>query len=161
MPWALLLDLRVLLGIALIAVGVYAKIQTVRMEEIKAEYAQFRADVESEAAKAKVAAARQEALQATHATEALDALQGRLNAVSMAYRRLRDANATSRLLPSLSQAASSLGSCPGNDGKPDAVTRRLEQIEAAITGVLEIGDTEIGKAVEHWQLQLRNSGSAL
>jgi multidrug efflux pump subunit AcrA (membrane-fusion protein) len=152
-PWSLLLDLRVLLGIALIATGVYAKVQTVRMEEAKAEYAQFRADVESEAAKAKVAAAQESLRQAQAAQEVLSDLQTRYAALNARYGRLR-ASSGSGPVPSLSAAAPSLGSCP--DGA-DAAARLLAEVESLVIPILEEGDRELAKYGELWELQQKNS----
>jgi hypothetical protein len=84
---------------------IYAAVQRLEKERAKAEFAQFRADVESEAAKAKVSCGSQEALQATHAQEALDDLTTRNAALSARYERLRHANAGSGAVPSLSSAA--------------------------------------------------------
>ena len=156
MPWALLLDLRVILGAALIATAIYAKVQTVRMEQAKAEYAQFRADVESEAAKAKVAAARQEAQQAKNAQEVLSDLQTRLDAATSRYARLR-ARSSGDSVPALSAAATSLGSCPGDAGKPDAAARFLERTETGVIAFTERFDKELAKYVKLWQLQQKNA----
>jgi len=155
-PWSILLDLRVLLGIALIATGVYAKVQTVRMEEAKAEYAQFRADVESEAAKAKVAAAQEATRQAQAAQEVLSDLQTRYAALNRRYRVLRSSSGSSPV-PALSSAAPSLGSCPGDPSQPDAAARLLAEVESRVTAILEEGDRELAKYRELWELQLRNA----
>ncbi len=152
MPWSLLLDLRVILGIALIATGVYAKIQTVRMEQAKAEYAQFRADVESEAAKAKVAAAQEATRQAQAAQEVLSDLQARNDALRARYDRLR-AGSGSRPVPTIPGPAAGSSPVAGITQESDADARCVAAIEAA--------DREIGKFVELWRLQIRNSGSAL
>jgi hypothetical protein len=158
---SLLLDIRVWLAAALVAVGIYAKIQTVRMEEAKAELSQFRADVESEAAKAKVAAAQEAARQAQAAQEVLSDLQVRYVALESRYRRVRDANPGGGVVPALSQAAASLGSCPGDAGKPDAGARLLGEIESRVTAITEACDRELTKYKELWDLQLRNAGSRL
>ena len=157
---SLLLDIRVWLAAALIATGIYAKVQSVRVTEIKAEYAQFRADVESEAAKAKVAAAREALRRTENATEVLSDLQTRHAALNARYRVLRT-SAGSSPVPTLSEAAASLGSCPGDTGKPDANARLLAEVEARVTEILETGDRELAKYRELWELQLRNSGAAL
>ena len=104
-----LLDLRVLLGIALIATGVYAKIQTVRMEEAKAELAQFRADVESEAAKAKVANAKREVedLEKKGRADAENRRTSDLLRVTLG--KLRDANSSRSRLPE----------APASSSRPD------------------------------------------
>ena len=161
MPWALLLDLRVILGAALIAMGIYAKIQTVRLDAAKAEFAQYKADVESEAAKAKVLAAREEARRAQNAQEVLDGLQARYTALNARYRRLQHATASSGPVPALSDAAALFGTCPGDAGKPDPTAGRLAEIESRITGILETGDREIAKYVELWRLQEKNSANPL
>ncbi len=158
MGWGFLLDLRVLLGAALIATGIYAKIQTVRLDQEKANSAQFRADVESEAAKSKVAAAQEAARQAQAAQEVLSDLQVRYVALSARYQRVRNAGPGTVSVPSLSSAAASLGSCP--DGG-DAAARLMAEVESRVTAILEAGDREIVKYRELWELQLRNAGVAL
>ena len=157
---SLLLDIRVWLGAALVVVGIFAKVQTVRVAEIKAEYAQFRADVESEAAKAKVRHAQEAARQAQNAQEVLSDLQTSYAALNARYRVLRT-SAGSSPVPALSSAAASLGSCPGSDVKPDANARFLAEVEIRVTEILEVGDRELAKYRELWELQLRNSGSSI
>jgi len=149
MPWALLLDLRVLLGAALVATGVYAKVQTVRMEQAKAEFAQFRADVESEAAKSKVAAAQEAARQAQAAQEVLSDLQTRNAALSARYERLRRAQASSSPVPAVPGPAPSPGTVALGPVESDA--------DARCVAVLETADREIAKYRELWELQLRNA----
>ena len=160
MPWlSLLTDLRILLGIALIVTAGYAAVQRLQKEQCRAEFAQFRAEVETAAAKAKVKNAQEAARQAQNAQEALDGLQIRLNAISAASERLRRTNAGSRPVSALSSAATSLSTCAGDAGKPDAVARRMDHIEGAINKVLEFGDKEIAKYVELWKLQQANSAT--
>ena len=149
MPWALLLDLRVLLGIALVATGIYAKVQTVRMEQAKAEFAQFRADVESEAAKSKVAAAQEAARQAQNAQEVLSDLQARNAALNARYERLRRTSAGSIPVPTVSSPTASPSPISGSPQESDA--------DARCVAVLETADREIAKYRELWELQLRNS----
>ena len=157
MGWNLLLDLRVWLAAALIATAIYAKVQTVRMEQAKAEYAQFRADVESEAAKAKVAAAQEATRRAQNAQEVLSDLQTRYDALNARY-RLR-AGPGSNPVPTLSSAATSLGSCPGDAGKSDAAAGRLDDIEARFLAVIETGDKELVKYSKLWLLEKANAKS--
>ena len=154
MPWTLLLDLRVLLGIALAASVAYGAVQRLEKEQAKAELAQFRADVESEAAKSKVAAAQEAQRQAQAAQEVLSDLQIRYVALNARYDRLRRTPAGGGTVPALSSAAPSLGSCP--DGG-DAAARLLAEIESRVTAVTEAGDREIAKYRELWELQLKNS----
>ncbi len=156
MPWALLLDLRVLLGAALISMGIYAKILDVRLQQEKAEYAQFRADVESEAAKAKVRNAQERAQQAINAQEALSDLQDRNAALNRRYERLR-ASSSGGVVPSLSSAAASLGSCPGNAVQPYSPSGLLAEIESRVTAILKAGDLEIAKYGELWDLGEANA----
>jgi hypothetical protein len=160
MPWALLLDLRVWLGAALVATGIYAKVQNLEKQQAQTDLAQFRADVESEAAKAKVAAAQDEARKAKNAQEVLSDLQTRYDALNARYRVLRT-SAGSSPVPSLSSAAPSLGSCTGSPSQPDANARFLAEVESRVTAILEAGDRELAKYRELWELQLRNSGALL
>lgn len=154
---SLLLDIRVLLGIALIATGIYAKVQSLRVDQIKAEYAQFRADVESEAAKAKVAAAQEAARQAQAAQEVLSDLQTRNASLSARYERLRRDSAGSSPVPPVSSTATSVAAC--SCGQPDTPTRFVP--EGRCLAALEAGDRELAKYRELWRLQEKNSGSPL
>ena len=153
----LLLDLRVWLGIALVATGIYAKVQSVRVDACKAEFAQFRADVESEAAKSKVAAAQEATRRALAAQGVLSDLQTRYVALDARYRGLRNADPGGRIVPSLSAAAGQLGSCPGDPSQPDASARRLDDLEARFLAVIETGDRELGKFSKLWDLQQKNA----
>lgn len=148
---SLLLDMRVWLAAALIATGIYAKVQTVRMEQAKAEFAQFRADVESEAAKAKVAAAQEATRQAQAAQEVLSDLQTRNAALNASYERLRRTSASSWQVPTVPGPAQSISPVAGSPQESDA--------DARCVAVLETADREIAKYRELWELQLRNSGS--
>ena len=152
----LLLDIRVWLGAALIATGIYAKVQNIQKQQIQAEYAQFRADAESEAAKAQVAAAQEAARQAQHAQEALSDLQDRNAALNRRYERLR-ASASGGVVPALSSAAASLGSCPGNAVQPYSPSGLLAEIESRVTAILKAGDLEIAKYGELWDLDEANA----
>jgi len=154
-PWWLL-DYRIWLVAALAAVSLYAASQKIAKEHVQAELAQFRADVESEAAKAKVAAAQQEALQAKHSEEVVSDLQNRLDAANARYARLR-ASSGSSTVPALSTAAPSLSACPGNSGESDANARFLAQVEERVIAITEAGDREIAKYRELWELQQKNS----
>lgn len=155
--WRIFLDLRVILAAALIATGIYAKIQSVRVDQIKAEYAQFRADVESEAAKAKVAAAQEAARQAQNAQEVLSDLQTRNAALNARYERLRRASAGSNPVPAVPITAPSPQAC--SCGQPDAATGFVP--EGRCLAALEAGDREIAKYRELWELQIRNSANRL
>lgn len=157
MPWALLFDYRAWLVAAIAGLGIYAAVQRLEKESVKAEFAQFRADAESEAAKAKVAAARQEALQAMHAQEALDDLQARHAALSARYERLRHSSPGSGAVPTLSAAATSLSACRGEPSQPDPLIGRLDEIEERVLAVLAEGDAEIAKYVVLYRLEQANA----
>lgn len=157
MPWTLLLDYRAWLVAAIVALGIYAAVQRLEKERVKVEFAQFRADVESEAAKAKVRAAQEATRQAQHAQEALDDLTTRNAALSARYERLRHANASSDPVPGLSSAAASLGACRGEPSQPDPAIGLLDQIEERVLAVLAKGDTEIAKLVELYRLEQANA----
>ena len=155
----LLLDYRAWLVAAIAGLGIYAAVQRAEKEHVKSQFAQFRADVESEAAKAKVAAARQEALQAKHAQEALDDLQTRLDRLNRAYAGLRDSKPSSRPVPRLSSAATVLSACPGVAGQPDPTIAALDGIEERVLAVLAEGDREIAKYVELYRLEQANAAN--
>lgn len=154
MPWALLLDVRIWLASALVITGLYAAVQRVEKNQIKAEYAQFIADVESEAAKAKVAAAQEAARRAQNAQEVVSDLQARFDALNSRYRILRTSSG-SGTVPALSSSATSIAAC--SCGQPDAAPRFVP--EGRCLAALEAGDREIAKYRELWRLQEKNSGS--
>lgn len=154
MPWALLLDLRVLLSIALVAVGIYAKVQSLGWQQCKAEYTQFQADIDREASASKVKAAQEAARHAKNSQEALDGLQTRYDALDARYRRLRQSATSGGTVPTLSSAASVAQACP--IGEPDTAARRMGEIEARIAAVLEAGDKELAKYRELWRLNEAN-----
>lgn len=157
MPWALLIDWRAWLAVGIGALVVYAAVQRAEKEHVQAEFAQYRADVESAAAKAKVQAAQEEAAHAKHAQEALDDLQARNAAISAAYQRLLHAKPSGRPVPRLSDAAPVLGACPGKPDEPDPAIGRLDEIEGRVLEVLAKGDAEIAKYVELYRLEQANA----
>ena len=159
MPWALLADLRVLLGIALIATAGYAAVQKNRLAMCKAEFAQYQADVDREASAARVRAAQEARRHALNAQEVLDDLQTRHTALAARYSRLRDTKAGSGGLPALSSAAPVLSACATDTGKPDASAGFLDALERRVAEVLEAGDRELGKYVQLWRLQQKNAAA--
>ena len=148
MPWSLLLDLRVILAAALVAMGIYAAVQRVEKEQAKAELAQFKADVESEAAKAKVRNAQEALRQAQASEEVVSDLQTRNAALSRAYASLR-ASSSGRPVPAIPQASPSPGSCPGSPQQPDPTIGCLQAIQ--------FGDEQLAKFAELWRLQEKNA----
>ena len=148
MPWTPLLDLRVMLGIALLAAGAYGAVQRIEKEKVKAEFAQFRADVETEAAKAKVRNAQIAVQQAQAAQEVLGDLQTRLDRANAVYASLR-ASASRRTVPAL----------PSTPPSPSPVAGSLEQpyADARCMAALEWGDREMSKYAELWRLEQKNA----
>lgn len=157
MPWALLLDYRAWLAVAFAALAVYAAAQRAGKEHYKAELAQYRADVESEAAKDKVRAAREAAQQALNAQGAIDDLQARNAALSAAYERLRHAKPRSSPVPAVPAAPAVLGPVARSDVESDADARCVAKSEAIILGVLEAGDKELAKFTELYRLEQANA----
>ena len=147
MPW-FLLDLRVMLAAALVAMGLYAAVQRIEKEHAKAELAQFKADVESEAAKAKVRNAQEALSQAQASEEVVSDLQTRNAALSRAYASLR-ASSSSRPVPPIPPAPPSPGSCPGSPQQPDPTIGCLQAIQ--------FGDEQLAKFAELWRLQEKNA----
>lgn len=146
----------VAVGLALAALAGFAAVQHTRLQWCKAEFAQFRADVESAAAAAKVKNAQEAARRALNAQEVLSDLQTRYDALSARYSRLR-AGSGGRRVPDLASAAPILSAgCPKPD-QPDPTARFLGEVEGRITAILEQGDREIAKYVELWQLGVKNS----
>ena len=133
-------------------------VQELRIRWVQADYLAYRAEIERQVAESKVRNAQEQARQALNQKEALDALQGRFNALNARYKRLRD-RASAAGVPALSSAAPIISSCPGNDGKSDAASKFLGEVESRIVGILEQGDKEIAKYVELWKLQQRNAGT--
>lgn len=146
----LLANWRVVLFVLIVlALGV----QTGRISILKAEHAEFVANTEKVAAEAQAKNALERARIEANSTEAVSDLQTRLDALNARYDRLR-ADSGSGGVPNLASAASRISSCP--DGR-DALARRLGEIEAALTGVLESGDKELNKYRELWELQQKNA----
>jgi hypothetical protein len=161
MPWLVLLRSPwTWVALAFVALAGYAAVQHIGWKSCQADYAQFRADVESEAAKAKVRNAQEAASQAQHAQESLDDLQARNATLAAAYERLRHAKPGGRPVPSLSSAAPSLGACPGQSGQPDPAIGLLDQIEERVLAVLAKGDAEIAKYVELYRLEETNAAKS-
>jgi uncharacterized protein YukE len=141
----------------MLGLGAWGGLQSLRLRECKAEFAQFRADTERLGNEAKVRAAQELAQHAQHAQEALDDLSSRNAALSASYERLRTFNSAGRRVPRLPDAAPSLSTCPGKPEQPDAVAGFLAALEGRVTAILEAGDREIGKYVELWKLEQANA----
>ena len=116
----------------------------------KAEFAQFRADVDRLASEAKVKNAQEAARQAQNAQEVLGDLQTRHDALSARYDRLR-ARPGSSPVSALPGAAPSPGPIASDPQQPDPDARCL--------AVMEAGDREIAKDVELWRLEQENSAA--
>ena len=149
MPWLLLLKSPwTWVTLAFFGLGSYAAVQHVGWQTSKAELAQFRADVESEAAEAKVRNAQEAARQAQNAQEVLGDLQTRHDALSARYDRLR-ARPGSSPVPAVPGATVQLVTLTGSPPVPDADARCL--------AVLETADRELTKYVELWRLEQANA----
>jgi hypothetical protein len=141
----------------MLGLGAWGGLQSLRLRECKAEFAQFRADTERLGNDAKVRNAQEAARQALAAQEVLSDLQTRHDALSASYERLRRDNASRRPVSALSSAAPSLSACPGKPDQPDATTRFLVEVESRIVAITEAGDREIAKYVELWKLEQANA----
>jgi hypothetical protein len=117
----------------------------------------FQEAQEAIANKARVAGLNEQIRRQQNATEALNGLEVRLRILDAKYRGVR-ANTSGGGVPSLSQAAGSLSSCP--DGR-DAASRLLGEVESRVIEILEQGDRELAKYRELWELQEKNSGANL
>ena len=149
MPWLALLTNRwTWIAAAFAALGAYAAVQHIGWQATKAEYAQFRADVESEAAKAQVRNAQEVASHAQNAQEALDDLQTRHAALGARYASLR-ASSGSRPVSALPGAAPGPSACPGGAAESAAHVRCLT--------AAEWGDRELAKYAELWKLWKANA----
>ena len=153
MPWLLLLRSPLAwVTAALVATALFAAVQHTRLALCKAEFAQFRADTERLGAEAKVRNAQEAARHAQDAQEVLDGLQTRYAALSTRYAILRRSDPGSGGVPGLSSAAQSLSACPGDAQKPDTAARRLAELEGRILAILEVGDKELAKYRQLWEL---------
>lgn len=135
-------------AVAFALLGSYAAVQHIGWQASKAELAQFRADVESEGAKAKVAAAQAAAQQAQHEQEALDDLQTRNAALSARYASLR-AHPGSRPVSALPEAAAVVSTGPVSALQPDP--------DAGCLAAFEWADQQLAKYAEVWRLELANA----
>lgn len=129
----------------------YAAVTKIRLEHVKAQYAQYRAEVAATAAEAEVRTAQVVAEHAHNAQEVLDDLQTRNTALAARYQRLRDAGTGGRIVPAVSVAAAIVAAEPA--GQPDAAARCVAETLA----VLELGDRELAKYRELWELGQRNT----
>ena len=142
MPWlSLALNKWSWISIAFGILTAYAAVQHIGWQATKAEYATFQASVAKEAADAKVAAARQEALHAINAQEAIDALQTRNVALGARYERLR-ANPPRCPVSAVPGSAEQPGPVAGSTVEPDPLTRCLRAVEW--------GDKELAKYAGLW-----------
>jgi hypothetical protein len=135
-------------------------IQEIRVQWVKSEFKDYKAEIERQVAENKVKAAQEQARMAANATKALDDLQARLDSVNRSYRLLRDRRG-SPAVPTLADAAGLAQSCPGESGKPNPAVGRMGILEAEIEGILRLGDSEIAKYVELWRLAQRNANPVL
>lgn len=131
----------ILFSMIVLALG----IQTGRIKLLKSEYAQEKAEIA-------VQEATERARIAHNAQETLDALQTRLTALDARYRVLR--NTTT---PSLVEATGIAEACPGEPSKPNPAVGQMELLERGIEEILKLGDKEIAKLVEIWELQQKNA----
>ncbi len=149
MPWLLLLKSPwTWVAIAFAALAGYAAVQHIGWQASKAEYAQFRADVESEAADAKVRNAQEAARHAQNATEVLSDLQTRHDALSARYASLR-ARSGGSPVPTVPGAACEPSPGTGSPIQPDPAARCL--------AALQFGDEQLAKYAELWRLQKANA----
>lgn len=157
--FGLLLNWRTYVAVAFLLLGAYAGCQHIELEHTRSQFVEFRADTERVAAEAKVKNAQEQVRLQQNAAEALDALQSRFNQLDTKYRSLR-AGTGSGTVPALSTAAPIIGTCPRNTEQPNTFARRLDQVEIAILGILEVGDKELAKYVELWNLEKENTISS-
>lgn len=153
MIW-LLANWRLVALAVLIAIpSTYAAVMKMRFEHVSAEYAQHRAQVAAVAAEAEVRNAHAALEHEKNAREVLDDLQTRLDAVSARYERLRKpTGGSSGSVPATTGAAPALGAGLSS-GQPDAVARCVADAQE----VLELGDREIAKYRELWELGVKNA----
>ena len=156
MPWLLILRSPwTWTALAFAAIGIYAAAQHMLYVNCRADFAQFRADVQAATAKAEAQNALERARLSANAAEAVNDLQTRLDRADARYASLRAKSGGSGSLPALSSAASSLSACPA--GQPDAATRFLGSVESEVTRILEAGDRELAKYRELWALEIKNA----
>ena len=153
MPWlAIATNKWTWITIAFGALASYAAVQHIGWSLTKAEYATFQAAVAKEAADAKVRNAQIAAGHAQAAQEVLDDLQTRYAALNARYASLRQsASPGGSPVPALSDPSATPGPSPA--GQPDTAARCVAETLA----VLEIGDRELAKYRELWELGQRNA----
>lgn len=138
----------VVTAILIILPCTYAAVQKMRFEHTRAAFAQYRAEVAAAAAEAEVRNAQAAAAHEKNTREALDDLQARYDAISARYASVRrPASPSSGSVPTTPGAAPTPSACP--PGQPDATARCL--------ATLEIGDKELAKYRELWNLGRKNA----
>ena len=114
-------------GVVIVALGIAVKVQTSRLDAVKAEYAQFKGGIEALGKAAELAAKAKEAADKENKEKA-DAQNAKTKAdlagVYAAYRSLRDQRARGSLLP---EAA------PGS-ASPDRITFDRAGFDSALSG---------------------------
>lgn len=137
---------------AMLSLGAYAAVQHLGWKLEKANFAQFRAEVVAISAENEARTAQQASEHERNAREAIDDLQTRYDALGARYDRLRrPAAGNSPSLPTTTDPADALGA--GLNGQPDPATGCLAQA----LSILELGDREIAKYRELWELEVRNA----
>ena len=154
MPWLLILRSPwTYAAAALVAMGAYAAVQHIGWKLEKANFAQFRAQVASEAAEAEARNAHVALQQELNTQEAIDDLQTRYAALNARYASLRQsASPSGSPVPAL--PGPSATPSPGPTGQPDAAARCVADAQA----VLELGDRELAKYRELWELERKQAG---
>lgn len=149
----LLANWRAVLTAALIILPcAYAAVMKVRFENTRAEYATYRAQVAAVAAEAEIRNAQTAVEHEKNAREAIDDLQTRNDAISARYERLRQSTAVRGGSVSAAPGAAPAPS-PDAAGQPDAVARCVADAQA----VLKLGDMELAKFKELWELGEKNA----
>lgn len=137
---------------AMLAIGSYAAVQHLGWNLEKANFAQYRAEVAAISAENEARNAHAASEHERNAREAMDDLQTRYDALGARYDRLRRPTTGNRpSLPAAAGATDALGA--GLNGQPDPATGCLAQA----LSILELGDREIAKYRELWELDVRNA----
>ena len=138
MGWA-----AVAAGVVILALGIAVKVQTARLDAVKAEYATFKAEVKV-LGDAAIAAAKVREAEDKQRKENADAQNAKsrrdLDGLYAAYRSLRDQRARGSLLPEAAPDAASPGRITFERGGFD---RALSGFDTGVTGLLSEGDAAI------------------
>lgn len=148
MIWLLANWRLVAIGVLIAIPSAYAAVQKIRLEHAQAAFAQYRAEIAAASAEAEVRNTQEAAQHEKNTREVLDDLQTRNDALRARYDRLRkSAGGSVPAVPTATGTAPPPSAGPAE--QPDPAARCL--------AILEIGDKELAKYRELWELGVKNA----